>query len=337
MYLRKSEMTAPRITPPRFEPRPRLFHRTPPAIFPPILGLFGLGIAWRRGGDAFGIPPAPVEGFLGAVSLLFIFALVAYGAKVTFRPGVVSEDFRVLPGRAGLATLTMNLMLFAAVLVPYAPRVAEWLLAGGLVLHGLVALSALRIFLAGPEEARQVTPVMHLTFVGFIVAPIAAMPLGMEALTNSILWYCLAAALVLWAAGLKPLVTGLAPPPLRPLQAIHLAPAALVGTGAHLAGNPALGNGLALWAALLFVVLVARIRWLTAAGFSGFWSAFTFPLAAFAGVLFLSSESLPSEALRTVAGLVLVAATLIIPPIAYKVMQLWAKGALAQKTNAATA
>jgi len=330
-------MTAPRITPPKFEPRPRLFRRTPPAIFPPILGLFGLGIAWRRGIDAFGIPPALVEGYLGAVSLLFLFAVVAYGAKVIVRPGVLSEDFRVLPGRAGLATLTMGLMIFAAVLVPYAPRPAEWLLAGGVTLHVLVALSAIRVFIAGPEEARQVTPVMHLTFVGFIVAPIAAMPLGMEALTTSILWYCLAAALVVWAAGLKPLLTGAAPAPLRPLQAIHLAPAALVGTAAHLAGISALGNALALWAVLLFVLLVFRARWLTAAGFSGFWSAFTFPLAALAGVLFLSAESLPSEIVRTVAGLVLILATLVIPPIAFKVMQLWSRGTLAQKTNAATA
>lgn len=330
-------MNAPRITPPRFEPRPRLFRRTPPAIFPPILGLFGLGIAWRRGQDAFGIPSAPVEGYLGAVSLLFLFALVAYGAKVMFRPGVVSEDFRVLPGRAGLAAMTMCLMLFAAVMVPYAPRAAEWLLAGGLVLHVLVALAALRLVLAGPDEARQVTPVMHLTFVGFIVAPIAAVPLGMSALTNSILWYCLAAAVVLWVAGLKPLLTGAVSPPLRPLQAIHLAPAALVGTAAHLAGDAALGNALGLWSAILFVVLVARARWLTAAGFSGFWSAFTFPFAAFAGVLFLSAASLPSESVRTAGGLVLVLATLAIPPIAFKVMQLWARGTLAQKTNAASA
>jgi tellurite resistance protein len=38
-----------------------------------------------------------------------------------------------------------------------------------------------------------------------------------------------------------------------------------------------------------------------------------------------------------IAGLILIAGTLIIPPIAFKVMQLWAKGTLAQKTNAATA
>lgn len=324
----------PRLTP---EPRPGLFRRTPPAIFPPILGLFGLGLAWRRGQGAFGLPDAPVEGYLGAVTLLFLFALAAYGVKVIFRPRVLTEDFRTLPGRAGLAALTMSLMMLAAVLVPDAPAVAAWTLAGGVVLHALVALAAARLFFGGPAEARQVTPVMHLTFVGFIVAPLAAVPLGMTLLSAMILWYSVAAATVLWVAGLRPLLTGVAPAPLRPLQAIHLAPAALTGTSAHLLGLPALGTAMAALAAVLFLVLLARVRWLTEAGFSGFWSAFTFPLAAFAGVLFLTAQGLPSEPVRMLGGLVLIAATLIIPPIAFKVMQLWAKGVLAQKTNAATA
>ncbi len=328
-------MNAPRITPPKFEPRPRLFHRTPPAIFPPVLGLFGLGVAWRRGMDAFGIPPAPVEGYLGAVTLLFLFCIVAYGVKVMLRPGVVREDFHVLPGRAGLAAMSMCVMLLSVVMLPYAAGFAQVLLVLGLFLHAVIAVSALRVFLAGPDEARRVTPVMHLTFVGFIVAPLAALPLGMSALTNSILWYSAAAALLIWATGLRPLLAGTAPPPLRPLQAIHLAPAAFVATVAHLSGQTVLGNVFALWAVLLFVILVVRVRWLTAAGFSGFWSAFTFPLAAFAGMLFVVALSLGSEAVRTLAGLALVLATLAIPPIALKVIQLWARGTLAEKTNAA--
>jgi tellurite resistance protein len=327
------------VLPPPLKPkaRPGLFRRTPPAIFPPILGLFGLGIAWRRGQGAFGLPDAPVEGLLGAVTLLFLFALVAYGTKVVLRPRVLTEDFRTLPGRAGLAALTMSLMMLAAVLVPYAPRLAAWVLAGGVVLHALVAAAALRIFLAGPEEARQVTPVMHLTFVGLINAPLAAVPLGMTLLASAVLWYALAAAVVVWALALRPLLSGAFPAPLRPLQAIHLAAASLLGSAAHLLGVQPLGNGLALFSAALFAVLVLRARWLTEAGFSGFWSAFTFPIAAFAGLLFLTAESLGSEPVRTAAGLVLIAATLIIPPIAFKVMQLWAKGVLAERTNAATA
>jgi tellurite resistance protein len=292
------------VPPPRLkpEPRPGLFRRTPPAIFPPILGLLGLGIAWRRGQGAFGLPDAPVEGYLGAVSLLFVFALGAYGAKVMFRPRVISEDFRTLPGRAGLAALTMSLMMLAAVLLPYSAR------SGGLARRRRCrAACAPRGRRASPVPDRprrraDGTPVMHLTFVGLINAPLAAVPLGMTLVSTAIFWYALAAALVVWALALRPLLTGVAP------AAAPAAPGDPPG-GSVAPGDSGLSprargarHVLALVSVLLFVLLVLRARWLTEAGFSGFWSAFTFPIAAFAGVLFLTAESLGSEAVRTAGG-----------------------------------
>ncbi|MBA4350303.1 MAG: tellurium resistance protein, partial [Rhodobacter sp.] len=57
--------------PPEFPPRrPARFARTPPAVFPVILGLFGLGLALRRGLDAAGLPQGPADLVLGAVALL---------------------------------------------------------------------------------------------------------------------------------------------------------------------------------------------------------------------------------------------------------------------------
>ncbi len=331
----------PMITPPRLSPRPPtrpgLFRRTPPAAFPAILGLLGLGVAWRRGVDAFGIPEAVVEIYLGGASLIFGFAAAAYGVKVMFRPGVLPEDFRVLPGRAGLAALTMSVMLMASVLAPYAPAVARAVLLAGLLLHAGVATAVLAALIAGPPEKRMVTPVLHLSFVGFIVGAVAAVPLGMPVLAVVLQWMSLAAALVVWALTLGPLLTGATPPPLRPLHAIHLAPAALIGTTGFLTTNYALGNACALLAMALFAVLIARARWMTAAGFSGFWGAFTFPLTAFAGMLFLAAGAWGSETLRSVAGLALILATLAVPPIGFQVLRLWARGTLAQKTNAAIA
>jgi tellurite resistance protein len=75
-----------------------------------------------------------------------------------------------------------------------------------------------------------------------------------------------------------------------------------------------------------------RAGWLLEAGFSPLWGAFTFPLAAVANFWLVLGG-----AWRLPGGLALVAATVVIPPIAIKVMQLWAKGQLAVKTNAATA
>ena len=87
---------------------PGLWRRVPPAIFPSIMGLFGLGLAWRRGVAAFGLPAGIAETILGAVTLLFLFALVAYSAKFLRRPAVLVEELRILPGRAGVAAMLLT-------------------------------------------------------------------------------------------------------------------------------------------------------------------------------------------------------------------------------------
>ena len=128
-------MSRPVIPPPplRRPVPPGLWCATPPVIFPSILGLFALGLGWRQAlaGSAFA---GLAETLLGAVTLLYLFAATAYVAKPLRRPGVLAEEVRVLPGRAGLATAVMSMMLLSAVLVPYAPRVAAGM---GLLAFGL--------------------------------------------------------------------------------------------------------------------------------------------------------------------------------------------------------
>ena len=321
---------------PRFPaPAPGVWRRTPPAIFPPIMGLFGLGLGWRAGAPAFGLPDAVGEMILGAATLLYLFALLAWAAKPWRRPAVVLEELRVLPGRAGLAAMTQSALLLAATLVPYAPGLATGLGVLAFLAHAGLALLILGLILRGPAEARTVTPVWHLVFAGFIVAPLAALPLGYETAARAILFGVLPVASAIWAVSLWQLVTRIPPAPLRPLLAIHLAPASLLAAVAAGLGMTTLATVLSLFAASILIALLAASRWLTAAGFSALWGAFTFPLAAFAGALFALAPG--SEALRIAAGLVLVAATLIIPPIAFKVLQAWARGGLAAKTNAAEA
>ena len=307
-----------------------LFRRTPPAIFPPVMGLFGLGLAWRRGTEAVGLLPGLAEALLGAVTLLYLFALLAYLAKVARRPGVVAEDLRILPGRAGLTAANLSGMLLAAALVPYAPGLALGVLIAALVAHVLLGLTLLRLFLTGPEEARVITPVWHLTYVGYIIAPLSLIPLGYAGLAQGILYATIPVAAAIWAVSLYQIATRIPPAPLRPLLAIHLAPASLFATVAAMLGLGGLATGfLALALAILLVLLAAGV-WLTQSGFSALWGAFTFPIAACASALLVNGWQ--------VAGLlVLAAATGIVVTIAVKVMQAWAKGGLAVKTNAAQA
>ena len=314
------------------KPRPALFRGTPPAIFPSLMGLFGLGLGWRVGAGAFGLPQGLGEAILGAVTLLYLFGLAAYLRKLAARPSVLFEELRVLPGRAGVGAMVLCLYLLAAVLMPYAPGLARVVLLAALPAHGVFVAVLLRVLLTGPVEQRRVTPVWHLNFVGFILAGLSAPALGLVGLGQAVLWGTGVVALLIWAESLRQFLAASVPAPLRPLLAIHLAPAAMLGLVALALGQTGLAGVLAVVAAGLMAALVLSARWLTAAGFTPFWGAFTFPLAATAS-LWLSLGGV----WRLPGGLALVAATLIVPPIAFKVLQLWAKGQLGPKTGAAVA
>lgn len=311
---------------------PGLWRRTPPAVFPPIMGLFGLGLAWRRAAGPFGLPPGVGEAILGATVLLFLFAFLAYLGKAARRPGAVLDDLRLLPGRAGLAGLVLSLHLLVLTLTPYAPGRAAALLWLSLALHAALIGAVLYVFATGPAEQRRVTPVWHLTFVGPIIAGLAAAGLGQGGLAFAIFVVASVAAAAIWAASLGQFARASVPAPLRPLLAIHLAPAALLGMTAAALGMHTLAAGFATLAAVILALLAGAALWLTRAGFSPLWGAFTFPLAATAA-LWLTVGGI----WRGPGGLALVAATLIVPPIAWKIVQAWAQGQLAVKTNASVA
>ncbi|TXI01378.1 MAG: tellurium resistance protein [Pseudorhodobacter sp.] len=328
----------PRAYPaPEFPPRkPKMFARTPPAIFPSLLGLLGLGLAARKGAEVLGLSATPagglVEAVLGALLVLWLFAVVALMSKGIRRFGVLAEDMRVLPGRAGLAAATMTGMAAAAVLVPYAPQLALGLAVAAMVAHGGMAILLIAVLTKLPPEARTVSPAFHLAFVAFILGALPLAQLGYVQAATVIFWATLAVAVVIWAISAVQLVKTTPPAPLRPLLAIHVAPAALFSLVAGQIGLPALAMGFAALGMVMFLGLLASAKWLTTSGFSPLWGAFTFPLAALASAMLSLGGSWDAP------GIVLLILSLgLVPAIAWNVLKLWPGNRLAAKTNAAEA
>ncbi|MBV1869052.1 MAG: tellurium resistance protein [Marinosulfonomonas sp.] len=315
------------------QPAPGLFRQTPPAIFPPILGLFGLGLAWRRAAEVFGAPTDLAEIILGAVSLLFVFCVLAYLAKLVRDGGVFLRDLKILPGRSGLSGASAAALLFAATLIPYGDTVAKVVLLLGLVAHSAVAFAVVYVLAPAPLPQRRITPVWHLTFVGFIVAPLAAIPLGAEQMSELIMFVTMPLAATIWIGHLVVSWRSGVPAPLRPALSIHLAPLCLFGIVGSMLGYTVLAQVFGWLAVILIAILTLRVRYLTQSGFSPFWGAFTFPVAAFANLMLILS---PDNGLFRILGAVsLVAASIIVPIIAYRIMKLWSTGKLAVITNAA--
>ncbi len=311
------------------------WRQTPPAIFPPILGLFGLGLAWRQAALVLALPGGGAELILGVVTLLFLFALLAYLAKVVRRPGALAEDLRTLPGRAGVATAAMAAMLLAAALLPYWRAAAAAVLVLAVAAHFAVIVAVIAQLMPQPLAARRMTPVWHLVFVGPIVAGVAGAGLGWRAAGEIDLVLSLAAALTIWGGHLLLLARQGMAAPLRPTLAIHLSPAALLGIVSALLGHDALALGFGWLSILIAGSLLTRLRYLTEAGFSPFWGAFTFPLAAFANLMLLLADE--GALYRLLGTLALAAATIAVPLIALRVLKMWVSGVLAVKTAAARA
>ncbi|GAA3877513.1 tellurium resistance protein [Celeribacter arenosi] len=324
------------IPPKPFSAPPRgLWRATPPAIFPPLLGLFGIGLAWRQATVVLGAPAFIGDMFLGAVSLLYLFAVFAYLAKVVRRLATLPEDLRILPGRAGLPAASAAGMLFAAVLVPYATMAAQSVLVLALCAHALIALLIIRALLIGPVEQRRVTPAWHLSFVGFIIAPLAAVPLGWVELSQVIFVTTLPVAVAVWIISAFQFSRADVPVPLRPLLAIHLAPVCLFGIVSALLGYGALSIAFGGLGIIVMAVMLMAVRYLTAGDFSALWGAFTFPMAAFANLMFAAAFYKVTP-FAVLGGIELALATLAVCVIAFRVMKLWANGKLAKSTNAST-
>ncbi len=314
--------------------KPGRFRRVPPAIFPPLLGMMSLALDWRRAAVTFGVPSQVGQLLAGAVTTLALLALVSYGAKLARRAAVLAEDLRILPGRAGCAAGVVVIYLLAAVFAPLSPVTGKVVLVAAFMAQVALWTRMIPVMTGTPGQGR-VTPVWHISFVGPIVGAMAALSLGWDALAR-LLWFpCAALAVFIWTVSLRQAMSERVPAPLRPILAIHLAPVALLGTVAHGLGMTGIAHGMGIVALAILLVAAVGWRWLTAAGFTPLWGAFTFPLAASAGLMLLLATEV--SIWRYPAALVLVVATLLVPMILYRIWRAWADGNLAVKSNAAEA
>jgi len=316
--------------------RQPLWRSTPAAVFPVILGLVGLGYFWRGLGAAFGFTTAIGDILLGvAAAALFYFSL-AYLAKFLARPGVLAEDLRAPPGRAGLSALSMAYIVLAAGLLQFG-KLAEYVWWFGLLLNVVILVNVLSANRKTEPAARSATPFQYFTYAGLSTAPLAGVALGYPALSQ-ILGYItlLVFVFITLKIGAKFLRTR-PPAPLRPPFVMLLAPLGLFALAFGQFGPEILFLVLYILAWGVAIVLLFFARWLTIAGFTPIWGMLTFSLAVFTNMNLMAI----GKGFGTIAITGAIAGALIGTPlilfIAFRVAKMWAKRDLAKKTGAAVA
>lgn len=316
--------------------RQPLWRSTPPAIFPVILGLVGLAHAWRGLGQNFGLSTGLGDLLLGVATALLLFFTLSYLAKLLARRGVLMEDLKSPPGRAGLSAISMSFIVLSVGLLPFG-EVARYVWWFGIILHAVIVIFVVKAMAKSPPEARSVTPFQLLPFVGLSTTPLAGVPLGYVGLSQAFTYLSLAAFAVILFQMARKFIRTRPPAPLRPPFAIILAPLSLFGMAFAQFGPDAafLVFYVAVWIAAM--ALLSFAKWLTAAGFTPIWGALTFPAATFTNInLVAMGKGLGLIAtLGSIIGGVI--ATALIFYITYRALKMWAGQKLSQKTGAAVA
>jgi tellurite resistance protein len=298
------------------------------SFFSMVLGVFGLGAAWRYGASV-GLVPSWVgeAGVLAGCAVWLVLMAVYVYRCLTAWDGVRAEwrDPRTFPF---ISLVPAGAILVSVGVHPYVPAVAAVLLWLGIV--GQVVFAAVRCgpLWAGTQPLDATTPGFYLPLVAanFISA------IGLGSAGHDELGYLfLGAGAVSWLT-LEPLITHRLrtgpelSPGARGVVGVQLAPA-FVACYAYLSVDGGRFDAVALvlfgYGLLQLVLMLRLVPWFLASGFTpGLW-AFSFGLAAMANTGLRLTQAQPDPGVRVVAiAVVALATTLLLALVVATAVQL---------------
>ena len=314
---------------------PEFWLRTPPVLFPCLLGFIGLGLAWRRAAEVWPVSPWIGEGILLVSCLLFMVTGTSYHMKLSLRPSVIFEDLKLGPARGAVSAGSMCLMLYATALTPYLYELAQlcWWLA---VLQHAGYMICVTLALAKSDaQLSELNPTLILPFVGYIVASIGGPDLGYATLSGFFLMATMPGCIFIIIKSLLNLKKYGVNKTLRPSYFIILAPLSIYGIGSFNIWPTESYTVFWYLALTCGLCMTPFLGWFSKGGWSPAWGAFTFPLSTFAGVMLTGVQSNFGLVAQAGSILSLALASLVIPYVVWKTYRHWMAGKLAQATGAA--
>jgi len=287
----------------------------PIALFSSVMGIIGLGLAWRAAAPVFALSSFVGEAIVAVSVFVYAAILICYGLKMACHPAAVKHEFLHPESVNFFPTFSIGTMLLASGVMPYAPQLAHMFWSVGAVITLVLTLVIVGRWLTHQNDVKHVNPTWFLAVVGNIVAPIAAVPLGHDELG----WMFFGIGILFWI----PLFTivlyrmifhGLLPSRLLPTMMILVGPPA-VGFIAYV-GLVGEIDGFArvlLYGAGFITLLIASIaRAFVGIRFSASWWAFTFPLDAFTLAILHYYEQSGEQALGIAAAIALIVSSVVV-------------------------
>lgn len=264
---------------------PWLMH-VPVPLFAVVMGVTGLGIAWRKAAHVLATPPVVGEAIIGLAAILFVAICVLYGTKALLFPEAVKKEF-THPIRANFfPTISIAVLLLSNGAFPYAPGVAYGLWAFGAVLHIALTVMLLKRWFLHDTHIAHSNPAWFIPIVGNVIVSLTGIHFGHV----EIAWFFFSIGIVFWLVLKALLVYRIVfhdPMPLKilPTLFIFMAPpaagylsyVAMTGGVVDSFARVLLYNGL-----FLALLLASMTRTFLKVPFAVSWWAYTFPSAVLA-------------------------------------------------------
>jgi len=308
----------------------------PASFFGMVLGLSGLGQAWRLAHRLWAMPAAIGEALLLLAAVVWASLLVCYLVQALRKPDVVLAEFRHPVQGSMPALLAVATLLMVMAVQPYALSLAWGLALVGIAWHLGFSLWHTGVLWQGGRDAAHTLPAIYLpTVAGNFTSAAALGALGQADWG----WLFLGAGVFSWFA-LESLVfqrlwqAPSIPAPQRPLIGIQFAPP-VVCAMAWLMLDPADHDRwlLMLWGYGLFQLLlgVRLWRWLGEQAFAPSYWAYTFGIAS-ATVVGMKLALAGVPAAVVLAPPVFVGANLFIGTLTVRTAWLGVQGRLLPRT-----
>jgi tellurite resistance protein len=305
----------------------------PASFFGIVLGVAGLGGAWRVAARVWGLPSVVGEALMLIAAITWALMLGLYAAKWLFAREEALRELEHPVQCCFVGVIGMATLLIAIAALPYSRLAAEIAFVIGATYTLAFAIWRTGILWRGDRDPADTTAVLYLPAVGgpFVTATAAA------ALGHSD-WGQLAfgAGFFSWLAIESVLLHRLytvrsMPAALRPTLGIQLAPP-VVGGIAYLSvtdGAPDMLAYAMLGYGLLQVLLLLRVLpWIRQQPFVPSYWAFTFGATALATVPLRMMERGATGAVASIAPYLFVAANIVVALIALATVRLMFKGRL---------
>ncbi|MFT7572204.1 MAG: tellurite resistance protein [Paracoccaceae bacterium] len=288
----------------------------PPTFFGAVMGVSGLGLAWRQAEKILDWPslPGDIALIIGGVMLAVVAS--AYLAKCLLYPAMLWRDFDHPAKGPFLGGAPLAILLQVPAVLPLHAGVAQVLFFGGAGLSLFLTFYIFSRWYLRPQEMAKMNPIWLIPGVGSLLTALIGPSFGYIELSwfffsiGAIVWVLLSAVLmyrIMFGPGL--------PAPLTPSYFVLIVPPALMSLIFPLLvpGDISPFTRMIYYFALFLLLLnISMIRTFLRVKFSMGWWAYSFPLDIIGAATLIYASATNNTYLLAAGQVILIFATVLI-------------------------